>query len=588
MAEVEVHGEEALPEVWALHDAVFGASAQAEAAKWRQRMAEGRGFHLVVRQDGRVVSFLTAYESNKEARTTPVDHGDCLHLWMAGTLPAFEGRGFMSALFAAALDVAKTRSLRQVTLNTFPERFPAMYKLATGRWGMVEVKYIPLGSGERLPSFERKIPTQEARKVLKRADVSWLAWPGMAMFALPAFLGAKRARERTAKAGGRKTNRMQRKDAMEPRDVHRNLYLPPLQKQVAPKVAIVTGATGRLGAAVAKGLAEHFTRIILVGRDERRGNAVVAELADAGVEADFQAVDLADQSKVHRFCSALGDQPIHSLVLLAGVTAEPTREETPDGLELHLGLNYLSRFHMVTQLLENLKRGGSADEPARVLLCGSSRHRGEPLLGFAGLGAPLPLGLGAFEDLQLAEPGAYRPWKAFGQAALCNVMFAYELQKRLRAEDAAVAVSCFDPGAMTTAWDLYRQEENRWRATGMSSWEKEVMSYFTRLVEEPEAAAAIAVKLATGAEGAMPCRKPQVGFPNYWEQGQPALSKFPVPWNWSNSYDEGSWVKLWEVSQELLRPQAVGESARDARAATFGTDGASGLREFLLGQAVTA
>ena len=43
---------QALPEVWALHDAVFSASAQAEAAKWRQRMAEGRGFHLVVRQEG--------------------------------------------------------------------------------------------------------------------------------------------------------------------------------------------------------------------------------------------------------------------------------------------------------------------------------------------------------------------------------------------------------------------------------------------------------------------------------------------------------------------------------------------------------
>ena len=70
------------------------------------------------------------------------------------------------------------------------------------------------------------------------------------------------------------------------------------------------------------------------------------------------------------------------------------------------------------------------------------------------------------QDLQLESPGAYRPWKAFGQAALCNVMFAYELERRLEATD--VAVCCFDPGPMTTAWPLYRQEENRWRSSGRS------------------------------------------------------------------------------------------------------------------------
>eukprot|EP00438_Fugacium_kawagutii_P007882 Skav213957 [mRNA] locus=scaffold1979:252088:252765:- [translate_table: standard] len=219
---------------------------------------------------------------------------------------------------------------------------------------------------------------------------------------------------------------------------------------------------------------------------------------------------------------------------------------------MHFGLNYLSRFNMVSRLMKNLEKGGTPENPSKILLCSSSRHRGEPQLGFAALGAALPLAMGDLEDLQLEAHGAYRPWKAFGQAALCNVMFAYELQRRLPA-GGPVTVSCFDPGPMTTAWDLYKQEENRWLSAGMSSFEKDLFSYFTRLVRAPEEAAETAIALATAAT--LPGRHPsgpQVGFANYWENGMPGLSKVPLPWNWGNSYDEVTWNQLWQHSQHLL------------------------------------
>lgn len=328
-----------------------------------------------------------------------------------------------------------------------------------------------------------------------------------------------------------------------------------MKTELAERLCIITGGTSRLGSAIARGLAAsgRFQRILLVGRDLDHGHQLVEELKEVGVQASFEAVDLADQTQVAQFCQRLGDRAVHSLVLAAGVTALEEREETRDGLEMHFGLNYLSRFNMVSRLMKNLKKGGTPEDPCKILLCGSSRHRGEPQLGFAALGAALPLALGDMEDLQLEAAGAYRPWKAFGQAALCNVMFTYELQRRLPV-GGPVAVSCFDPGPMTTAWHLYRQEENRWLSAGMSTFEKEIFSYFTRLVQAPEQAAEAAISLAT--KETWPGRHagaPQVGFANYWENGMPSLSKFPLPWNWGNSYDEVIWGELWQHSQQLLK-----------------------------------
>ncbi|CAL1154121.1 unnamed protein product [Cladocopium goreaui] len=345
-----------------------------------------------------------------------------------------------------------------------------------------------------------------------------------------------------------------RYDVAEPRQMPRRMELSG-KTELGERLCIITGGTSRLGSAIARGLAAsgRFQRILLVGRDLDRGQEVVKELKEVGVQASFEAVDLADQAQVAQFCQRLGDRAVHSLVLAAGVTALEEREETRDGLEMHFGVNYLSRFNMVSRLMKNLEKGGTPEDPCKILLCGSSRHRGEPQLGFAALGAALPLALGDMEDLQLQAAGAYRPWKAFGQAALCNVMFTYELQKRLPV-GGPVAVSCFDPGPMTTCWHLYRQEENRWLSAGMSTFEKEIFSYFTRLVQAPEQAAEAAISLATAET--LPGRHagaPQVGFANYWENGMPSLSKFPLPWNWGNSYDEVIWGELWQHSQQLLK-----------------------------------
>merc|ERR1719362_1280643 len=266
------------------------------------------------------------------------------------------------------------------------------------------------------------------------------------------------------------------------------------------RVAVITGGTSRFGAAIARGLAEtnKYGRIIIIGRDGRRGSAVVRELQDLSVHAEFMKADLSCLNEVRGLCTELHGLRLHCLVCAAGATALSQRRETCDGHEYHFGLNFLSRFLMVNALLEDLSAAGTLADPARVLLVGSDRHWGAPLLGFSSLGSSLPLALGHLEDMQFQEPGAYGAWEAFGQAALCNVMFAYELQQRLSSRDSPkVAVSCVDPGPLETAWKLYSTEENRLLASGIPHGLKGPFSFFTRLVEKPEVAAEAAVLLAS-------------------------------------------------------------------------------------------
>lgn len=328
----------------------------------------------------------------------------------------------------------------------------------------------------------------------------------------------------------------------------------------APRVAVITGGTSRFGGEIARGLARsgEYDKVIVVGRNRDHGDALVSDLQSMGVQAEFLEADLASLAEVATVCTALKGINLRCLICAAGVTALGTRKETPDGNEYHLGLNFLSRFLMVNTLVDEMAQAGTEANPARVLLVGSDRHWGAPLLGFSGLGGSLPLAQGHLEDLQLDQPGAYDPWGAFGQAALCNVLFSYELQRRLRQSGVrSVAVSCFNPGPMTTAWGLYQHEENRMRASEIPEWMRKTMSYFTRLIDSPEAAAATPVFLATTAAGALPCKYQTGTAAGYWERCEPVPSKYPLPWSWGTSYDATTWARLWDHSLALTESGAA-------------------------------
>jgi len=317
------------------------------------------------------------------------------------------------------------------------------------------------------------------------------------------------------------------------------------------RVAVITGGTSRLGAATAVGLARSgkYDKVVIIGRDESKAKSIIEELQSTDVQAAFLKADLANLDEVRAVCASLKGIHLKCLVCAAGVTALSDMGQTPDGHEQHFGLNFLSRFLMANSLLEELSLAGTLNDPSRVLLVGSARHWGTPFLGFSNIGRPLPVALGPAFNLQDED---YNGWAAFGHAAFCNVLFTYELQHRLRSMgNYQVSVSCFDPGPMTTAWHLYRCEENRMLASDIPVWLREFSRYFTRVVYSPEDAANTAILLATTWAGTLPCKRPQVGNCAYWENCLPMPSKYPLPWSWGTSYDESIWKQLWDHAAKL-------------------------------------
>ncbi len=199
------------------------------------------------------------------------------------------------------------------------------------------------------------------------------------------------------------------------------------------RTAIVTGANSGLGLASARELARHGARVVLACRDTAKaGDAVSAiEAAAPGAELELAELDLADLASVEAFAEAFRSAHGDGLDLLinnAGVMAPP-RRQTADGFELQFGTNHLGHFALTARLIGVME--GRAD--ARVVTLSSNAHK---------------MGSIDFDDLQ-SERG-YRRWSAYGQSKLANLMFALELDRRLRAGGSAIKSLAAHPGYAAT------------------------------------------------------------------------------------------------------------------------------------------
>jgi len=204
----------------------------------------------------------------------------------------------------------------------------------------------------------------------------------------------------------------------------------------AGRLAVVTGANAGLGFESARRLCHAGAKVILACRSQGRGEAAVKRILEekpAG-SALFRPLDLAQLESVKAFAESFhrGEAPIDLLLLNAGVMTPPTREETADGFELQFGVNHLGHFALVAQILRSLS------EEARITVVSSMAHRGGRI---------------DLEDLQwIKRP--YSRWGSYGQSKLANLLFAAELQRRLRLGERHIKVSAAHPG--WTATELQR------------------------------------------------------------------------------------------------------------------------------------
>jgi NAD(P)-dependent dehydrogenase (short-subunit alcohol dehydrogenase family) len=209
------------------------------------------------------------------------------------------------------------------------------------------------------------------------------------------------------------------------------------------KTAVVTGANSGIGLEVARGLACRGAHVVMAVRRIERGQAAASTIlaSSPGAALEVMEVDLADLASVHRFAGALRSRlaALDLLINNAGV-ASTSLQRTTDGFELVFGTNHLGHFALTGLLLPAIL----ASPSGRVITVTSLAHAS-----------------GHIDFGNLDGSKGYSPSGAYAQSKLANVLFAYELQRRLFAAGAGqVSVGCH-PGWAATNMTIGPTEQNQ-------------------------------------------------------------------------------------------------------------------------------
>jgi len=198
---------------------------------------------------------------------------------------------------------------------------------------------------------------------------------------------------------------------------------------------LVTGGSKGIGRGIASVFAAAGADVVMAIRNRAKGEAAAAEIRAAVPDAKLtlKSIDLSSLASV----AALGEElnaegrPIDILVNNAGVMQPPERDTTSDGFELQFGANHLGHFALTGLLLNNLL----PVDGSRVVVVASIAHTIRAKIDF--------------DDLQW-ERRRYERVASYGQSKLANLMFAYELQRRLAAAKAKTIAVAAHPGISAT------------------------------------------------------------------------------------------------------------------------------------------
>jgi len=200
------------------------------------------------------------------------------------------------------------------------------------------------------------------------------------------------------------------------------------------RLAIITGSNTGLGYDTARVLAGRGAHVVMAVRDTAKGEAAAARIRQLtrGAELTVHKLDLGSLASVKEAGAALAAAypRIDLLINNAGVMYPP-KQSTADGFELQFGTNHLGHFALTGLLLGNLL----PVEGSRVVVVSSNAHKFRAKIDF--------------EDLQW-EHRRYDRVASYGQSKLANLMFAYDLQRRLAAAKAKTIAVAAHPGGAAT------------------------------------------------------------------------------------------------------------------------------------------
>ena len=284
----------------------------------------------------------------------------------------------------------------------------------------------------------------------------------------------------------------------------------PPRGPMSGRTVLITGGTSGIGKATAVGLAGMGAHLAITGRNRERAHAAAGEIAAAGgAHVDVFIADLSSQTEVRGMAAEALERLDRIDVLINNAGGYwNTRHLTADGFERTFALNHLAPFLLTDLLLDRLEQGRAG----RVVMVSSNAHR---------------QGRIDFDDLQGER--SYSGSRAYNQSKLANILFTYELARRLAAFSVTtVTANALHPGVVSTGFG----------AEDPGAMQRLFVPVLRPLMKSPVRGAATSIHLA-----ADPGLEQVTG--RFFVNSRPKMSS-------SRSYDKASAARLWRTSAELV------------------------------------
>lgn len=277
------------------------------------------------------------------------------------------------------------------------------------------------------------------------------------------------------------------------------------------KTVIVTGGNNGIGLETAVGLARLGAHVVITARNQAKGEAALADIKNRSESnnVELMLADFASLASIRRFVEKFKAHHDRLDVLVNNAGGINTsRSETLDGFETTFGVNHLGYFLVTNLLLDVIKAGA----PARIVSVSSGAHRRSKGMNF--------------DDLNAEQ--SYRGMGVYGRSKLANVLFTYELARRL--EGSGVTANCLHPGVVRSGFG-----QNNGGLTSLAF--KSFYTLLRPLTKSNAQGAETSIYLASSPEVEGVTGK---YFANSKEtQSSPA------------SHDEEAAKRLWEVSEQM-------------------------------------
>ncbi len=280
------------------------------------------------------------------------------------------------------------------------------------------------------------------------------------------------------------------------------------------KYIVVTGANGGIGYETAKQLYNMGARVIMVCRNETRGEQALASIRKSTPSTGDSGLylvigDMAEAESVSRAAEATSSITTHIDILINNAGAYfGQRRENSAGVEYTFALNHLGYFRLTASLMPMLQAAGEA----RIVSVSSEAHRFTDI---------------RWDDI-FFESRRYKGFAAYGQSKLMNILFTRELARRLASDSASITANCLHPGFIKTGFANLKPDEGG--SSGFSLMAK-------LFAKPPEAGAKTGVYLASSPE---PSEANGLYFKNS-RRAKPSAS----------ARDDAAATRLWELSERF-------------------------------------